>query len=134
VDEWAVLIKPIPGRLVFVNTTAGSSSFLRKLAARNRVVVTATSATAQRYTTVFPEFFIEAFEDSGADADRDGRVSIWEAFEYASAGVKTWFRDQGQPATERALIDDTGVGAGREASDPGAGDGLARRTYLGPDS
>jgi hypothetical protein len=127
-------VKPIAARLVFVNTTAGSSSFLRKVAGRNRVVVTATNATAQRYTTVFPEFFVAAFEGAGGDADGDGRVSMWEAFEYASAGVRTWFRDQGQPATERALIDDTGVGAGREAGDAGADDGLARRTYLEPDS
>jgi hypothetical protein len=133
IDEWAALVKPIAGRVVFVNTTAGSSSFLRKLAGPNRVIITATNATAQRYTTVFPEFFVEAFAGPRADMDGDGRVSIWEAFEFASASVRTWFRDQGQPATERALIDDTGTGAGREASDPGSG-GLARTTYLEPDS
>jgi hypothetical protein len=131
--EWASALTPVAGRLVFVNLAAGSSPFLRKLAGRNRVVVTATNATAQRFTPVFPEFFIEAFEGVVADVDRNGRVSIGEAFEYASAGVRSWFRDLGQPATERALIDDTGAGAGREAGDPGTPDGLARSTYLEPD-
>lgn len=133
-NEWASALNSVTGRLVFVNAAAGSSPFLRKLAGRNRIVLTATNATAQRFATVFPEFFIEAFEGVVADVDRNGRVSIWEAFEYASAGVRSWFRDLGQPATERALLDDTGAGAGREAADPGTPDGLARRTYLEPDS
>jgi hypothetical protein len=131
-DEWAAALKAVASRLVFVNAAAGSSPFLRKLAGRNRVIVTATNATAQRFTTVFPEFFIEAFEGTVADVDRNGRVSIWEAFEYASAGVRSWFRDLGQPATERALIDDAGAGAGREADNPGTLNGLARTTYLDP--
>src|SRR6202035_3144637 len=49
--EWAELLKPIPGRLVFVNTTAASFPFLRKLAGRNRVVLTATDAAAQQFET-----------------------------------------------------------------------------------
>src|SRR2546423_8486487 len=34
--EWADLIRPIPGRVVFVNTTAASFPFLRKMAGRGR--------------------------------------------------------------------------------------------------
>jgi hypothetical protein len=130
VDEWASLVKPIAGRVVFVNGTAGSAPFLRKLAGRDRIVVTATDTVAQRYATVFPEFFVRAFDDTAADADKNARVSIWEAFEYASARVKDWFGEQGRPATERALLDDTGDGVGREAGELGADGALARETYL----
>jgi hypothetical protein len=132
--EWADLLKPIPGRLVFVNTTSASFPFLRKLAARGRVVMTATDSSAQQFETVFPEFFLKAFEDGGGDLDKSGRVSFWEAFTYASAGVREWFEQKGQLPTERPLLDDTGAGVGREAQNPGVDGAVARVTYLAPDA
>src|SRR5262249_38081597 len=85
-DGWAVLMKSIPGRVTFVDTTSGSFPFLRKLAAPGRVVITATDSAAQEFETVFPEYFVKAFSDPAADLDRNGKVSMWEAFTYASAG------------------------------------------------
>ena len=131
--EWSELLRPLPGRLVFVNTTAASYPFLRKLAARGHVVLTATDTAAQQFETVFPEFFIKAFEDQAADLDRNNRVSMWEAFTYASAGVRQWFEQKGQLPTERPLLDDTGAGVGREAQNPGTDGAIARVTYLEPD-
>jgi hypothetical protein len=132
--EWADLLKPIPGRLVFVNTTGASFPFLRKLAGRGRVVLTATDAAAQQFETVFPEYFVKAFDDPAADLDKNNRVSIWEAFTYASAGVRQWFEQKGQLPTERPLLDDTGAGIGREAQNPGTDGAVARVTYLEPDA
>jgi hypothetical protein len=132
--EWADLLKPIPARLVFINTTSASFPFLRKLAARGRVVMTATDSSAQQFETVFPEFFLKAFEDGGADLDKSGRVSFWEAFTFASAGVRGWFEQKGQLPTERPLLDDTGAGIGREAQNPGVDGAVARVTYLAPDA
>ena len=40
--EWSQLLKPVPGRLVFIDTTAASYPFMHRLAAPGRVVVTAT--------------------------------------------------------------------------------------------
>ena len=65
-------------------------------------------------------------------------MSIWEAFQSASAGVKGWFEDQGRLATERPILDDNGDGLGREAVEDGPGLGqskgpdgaLARVTFL----
>lgn len=132
--EWSELLKPIPGRLVFVNTSSASFPFLRKLAGRGRVVLTSTDSSAQQFETVFPQFFVEAFAESAADVDKNGRVSIWEAFNYASAGVKQYFDQKGQLPTERPLIDDTGAGIGREALTPGTDGAVARITYLDPDA
>lgn len=131
--EWAGLLKPIPGRLVFVDTTGASFPFLRALAGRGRVVLTATDASAQRFETIFPEYFLKAFDDEHADADRNGRVSIWEAFSYASSEVGQWFQQKGQLPTERPLLDDTGAGVGREAQNPGTDGAAARVTYLQPE-
>jgi len=132
--EWSDLLKPLHGRIVFVNTSSASVPFLHKLAARGRVVLTATDSSAQQFETVFPEFFVGAFADPAADADKNGRVSVWEAFTYASAGVKQYFDQKGQLPTERPLLDDTGAGIGREAETPGTDGAIARVTYLQPDA
>jgi hypothetical protein len=132
-SEWSDLIKPIAGRLVFVDTSGASFPFMQKLAGRGRVVLTATDSAAQQFETVFPEFFIKAFDDPAADLDKNGRVSLWEAFSYASAGVRQWFDQHGQLPTERPLLDDDGDGVGREAQNPGADGALARAVYLDPD-
>ena len=131
-DEWVDLVNPIAGRLVFINTTSGSFPFLRKLSARGRIVLTATDADAQQFETIFPEFFTKAFDEPGADLDKNNRVSIWEAFTYASARVHDWFDVLGQLATERPLLDDTGDGVGGEADNAGRDGALAQLTYLAP--
>ena len=128
--EWSELLRPIAGRLVFVDTTAGSFPFLRKIAGRGRVVLTATDSAAQEFETVFPELFVQAFADPAADIDKDGRVSVLEAFGYASAGVGHWYEQRGQLPTERALLDDNGDGIGREFDQPGPDGAVARATYL----
>ena len=132
-SEWSELLKPIPGRLVFVDTTGGSFPFLHKIAGRGRVVLTATDSAAQQFETVFPEYFVRAFDDDAADTDKSGRVSMWEAFQYASAAVRQWFEQKGELPTERPLLDDTGAGVGREADAPGVDGALARITYLEPE-
>ena len=133
-SEWSDLLRPLPGRLIFVNTTGASFPFLRKLAGKGRIVLTATDAAAQQFETVFPEFLVKAFDDPAADLDRNNRVSMWEAFTYASAGVRQWFEQKGQLPTERPLLDDTGAGIGREAQNPGTDGAIARITYLEPDA
>lgn len=133
-SEWSQLLKPVPGRLVFIDTTGGSFPFLRRLSAPGRVVVTATDTAVQQFDTIFPEFIVKAFDDPAADTDKNGRVSIWEAFSYAGAGVTQWFERNGQLPTERPLLDDNGDGVGREAQNPGPDGALARAIYLAPES
>lgn len=131
--EWAALVEPLPGRLIFVNTSAASAPFLASLAKGGRIVITATESPVQRYATVFPEFLIRAFVGAAGDFDRNGRVSVWEAFVYASAGVRRWYQERGRLATERALLDDTGDGFGIEAGEmeDGPRAGLSAAAYVG---
>jgi len=129
-DEWNALLVPIPGRLVFVDATSASFPFIKALAAPGRVIVTATRSVSERFHTVFAEGFIRAFSTDAADADKDGRVSIWEAFEYASRQVADHYQQEGHLATEHALIDDTGKGTGRDATAGGQNGSLAGLTYL----
>jgi hypothetical protein len=132
--EWAALVKPLAGHLVFVDTTGASFPFMRKLSAPGRIVVTATDSAAQQFETVFPEYFVKALADPAADTDKNGRVSVWEAFAYASAGVRQSFQQRGQLPTERALLDDTGNGLGRESQSPGQAGSLAGSVYFAPEA
>ncbi len=132
--EWDRWLGALPGRLVFVNTSSTSFPFLRRLSAPGRTIVTATESAVQRYDTVFPQFFIDSLTDAAADEDKDGRVSVLEAFEFASFGVRQWYRQRGRLATERALIDDNGDGRGREAGQPGPDGPAAARLHVGAGS
>jgi hypothetical protein len=131
--EWADLLRPIAGRLVFINTASGSFPFLERISGRGRIVVTANDSAAQQFETVFPGFFVKAFEDAAADLDKSGKVSVLEAFTFASAAVRRWFEERGQLATERALLDDNGDGIGRDADGTGADGLVAQVTYVQPD-
>jgi hypothetical protein len=128
--EWASLLDVVPGRVILVNSTAASFPFLERLAGPRRIVVTATDSAAQRFDTVFPGYFIAAFSDESADLDKNGRISIWEAFASASAAVRRHFQQRGQLSTERALLDDNGDGIGNEAAKPGDDGSQASRVYL----
>jgi len=128
--EWKAALDGIAGRFVIVNTTESSFPFLEQLSSRGRVIITATDSAAQRFATVFPEYFIRSLVDGSSDFDKNGRVSILEAFNAASAGVKQHYEQRGQLSTERPLIDDDGDGTGREAGAPGADGTLAGTVYL----
>jgi len=128
--EWSELLRAVPGRLVFVNTASASFPFLERLAAPRRIVVTATDSPAQRFDTVFPEYFIRSLSDTAADIDKNGRISVWEAFAAASASVGRHYQQRGQLSTERALLDDNGDGVGNEPATPADDGSYASRTYL----
>jgi hypothetical protein len=133
-DEWASLLAPIAGHLIFVDTTAGSAPFLHTLARPGRIVLTANDTAAQQFETVFPEYLVQAFQDPAADANKDGRVSVWEAFVFASDGVRTHFEAAAQLPSERPVLDDNGDGIGREAAGEGRDGDLARATFLAPET
>jgi hypothetical protein len=119
--EWKTALDGNPARLVFVNTTSSSFPFVQALAGKNRVVIAATDSAAQKYATVFPQYFVEALADQAkADNDKNGRLSVWEAFTYAGQAVKQTFDQKGTLVTERSVIDDGTNGV------------LAKTTYLDP--
>ena len=128
--DWSSLLKPIAGRVVMVDSTASSFPFIEHLSGPRRIVITATDSAAQRFDTVFPEFFIRALTDAAADIDKNGRVSVWEAFTAASMGVRRYYTQRGQLATERALLDDDGDGVGREAGGDGKDGSASSRLYF----
>lgn len=119
--EWKAALDGNPARLVFVNTTSSSFQFVPALAGKNRIIIAATDSAAQKYATMFPQYFIEALDQvANADNDKNGRLSVWEAFTYAGQAVKQAFDKAGTLVTERSIIDDGSNGV------------LAKTTFLDP--
>jgi Peptidase C13 family len=110
-EDYARLVAKLPAqRLVFVDTTSSSGAFLQPLAGPGRTIVTATKTGGERNETEFPQYFVEAFTVEAADKNRDGRVSVMEAFEYARARVAQSYQQRGLILTEHAALDDGSEG------------------------
>ena len=133
-SDWSTLLNGITGRLVVVNTTEASFPFLERLSGPNRIVITATDSAAQKYATVFPDYFAKALQAASTDIDKNGRTSIFEVFSATSLAVKQHYEQRGQLTTERAVFDDNGDGVGRESEAPGPDGSMARVLYLDAES
>ena len=133
-SDWSTLLNGITSRLVVVNTTEASFPFLERLSGPNRIVITATDSAAQKYATVFPDYFAKAMQAASTDLDKNGRTSIFEVFAATSLAVKQHYEQRGQLTTERAVFDDNGDGVGRESEAPGPDGSMARVLYLDAES
>jgi hypothetical protein len=98
-------------QVVFVNAASASGDFVPVLAAPGRVVVTATKSALQRNETVFATHFVKGLTSDEADADKDGRVSVLEAFRYATREVERAYSSTNRLQTEHARISDSTLAA-----------------------
>ncbi|MFN0111863.1 MAG: hypothetical protein ACKVZH_23640 [Blastocatellia bacterium] len=134
VSNYAMMLNALPAKsLVIVNMASGSGEFVKPLSGEGRIIVTATRSGMELNATKFPEHFIGALGNTEADADKNGRISVFEAFEYASKMTESGFKQKGVLATEHSLLDDNGDGKGFEktAEKPETGDGaFAKLVYF----
>ena len=118
-DELAAAIYSIPARsFVVVNTTNCSGGSAAALSRPGRIVVTATRTGQEKNRTYTGRFFVEALKDSSADVDRNGRISVQEAFNYALQKVEEYYSSEGLIQTEHPVLTDGSDGL------------LARTAYL----
>jgi hypothetical protein len=131
-EDLAEMFYSIPaGRFVIVNTTPCSGASISAFGGKGRIVIAATKSGMEKNRTHFGPFFVEALLDNNADADKNGRVSFLEAFEYASRKVKEYYLKEGSLQTENPVLDDNGDGQAHTAPGPENGDGvIARTTFL----
>jgi 2-hydroxychromene-2-carboxylate isomerase len=107
--DFAKLLAPFGNRRVaFVNLTSASGDMLPVLSGPSRVVMTATKSAFERNESQFARFFVDALARDGADSDKDGRVSLLEAFRYAESETKRFYETDGKLATEHAQLADEG--------------------------
>jgi hypothetical protein len=107
--DFEPLLKKIRSRhVVFVNTASASGPFIEALAGPGRTIVTATRTGAERFATLFGGYFVDALAGVDADADKNRRVSVLEAFVHAKREVETAYKREGIMSTEHALLNDSG--------------------------
>ena len=108
--EYGQLISTLPaGRTVIVNGTSASGGSVETLAGKNRVIITATKSGREANDTVFYEYFLKGLEEASADEDKDKKVSVWEAFKYATEAVERFYKEQGRMATEHPQLSSNGA-------------------------
>lgn len=119
--DFARLLAPATApTIAFVQTGSASAEFTEALAGPRRIVITATKTAREQNETLFPGPMVRAMTTDVADADKDGRVSLLEAFTYAAHEVEQVFDKGGLLPTEHAMLED------------GADGGLARSFVLAP--
>lgn len=118
------------GTVAVVNTASASGPFLEALAAPGRIVITATRSGRERNATEFGRFFAEALAGDGADTNRDGMVSILEAFVFAAREVERAYEERNLLLTEHAQLDDDGDGRGSGEPAATEGEGALARAFV----
>ncbi|HEY4304286.1 MAG TPA: hypothetical protein VGM82_07465 [Gemmatimonadaceae bacterium] len=130
--DFAQLLARFPTQKVaFVNLTSASGDMLPIMSGPNRVVITATKSSFERNESQFAKFFVDALSKDVADVDKDGRVSLLEAFRYANVETKRVYENDTKLQTEHAQFDDMGMKLGVAEPDGREKQGLlARRFFL----
>ena len=93
--------------VVLVNAASASGGFADALAGAGRVVVTATRTGLERNETMFGGAFVEAFTGDDADVDRDGILSLLEAYQHAQRDVVRRYESDNRLLTEHSRLSDT---------------------------
>jgi hypothetical protein len=107
--DFDLLLKKLPSRHVaFVNTASASGPFLAELSGPGRTIITATRTGAERFATLFGGHFIDALFSDAADADKNKRISLLEAFNSAKLETTRSYEREGIMLTEHPLLDDSG--------------------------
>jgi hypothetical protein len=131
--DFDALLRKLPTKqVVLVNTASSSGPFIEALSGPGRTVITATRNGAEQYATLFGGYFVDALTSDDADADKNKRVSMLEAFTYAKGEVAKAYEREGLLSTEHALLDDNGDKEGSPEPAVNAADGkLASSLSLG---
>lgn len=118
--------------LALVHTGSASGGFVPPLSGPNRILITATRSGRESNATEFGQFFADALAGAGSDLDHDNRISLLEAFTYATQEVARHYEEGNEMQSEHAVLDDDGDGQGSpEASLDGPDGRLAATFTLG---
>lgn len=90
---------PAQSQLI-VNMTSSSGAVLESWAGDGREVITATRSGAERNATRFSEHWAKALSADDADLNKNGSISVQEAFDYTARLVADSYESEGTLATE----------------------------------
>ncbi len=97
--------------VVVVVAASGSGDFVEQLRSPGRVVITATRSAFERNESVFGFHFVRGIASGEADADKDGRLTVMESFEYATREVSRVYEGEQKLLTEHAVVSDSALAA-----------------------
>ena len=121
--EIAAMCDRVPSRRqLIVDTTSASGGAMQALEKPGRAVIAATKSGTEKNATVFARYWVEAFEDPSADADKSDSVSAMEAFLYATEKTAAFYNTEKRLAAEHAVFND--VGHGEPVREAGNGQGM----------
>lgn len=128
--ELGELLDALPtSRVALVNTSSASGPYVEALSAPGRTVITATASGNERNVTQFGGYFVEAWSGDTADLDKNGVVSLLEAFQYARVETARFYEEQNLLLTEHALLDDDGDAEGAREPSIDTSDGAVAAAF-----
>lgn len=104
-ETFAELLAAIPaGRQLVVNTTSASGAVLESWAGNGRILITATRSGGERIATRFGEHWTAALSSDEADVNKNGAITVQEAFDFAARKVSDSYEGAGTLATEHPQL------------------------------
>jgi hypothetical protein len=93
--------------VAMVIAASASGGFVDRLARPGRLVITATKSGTERNESRFGHWLAEAFTKGAADTDKDGAMSLLEAFTFAATEVRREYESTNRLLTEHARVSDS---------------------------
>lgn len=110
--ELGELLAAVPARTqLIVNATSASGAVLESWAADGRSIITATRSGAERNATRFGEHWAAALSSEEADLNKNGLISVQEAFDFAERMTADSYEEEGTLATEHPQLAGEGAAA-----------------------
>jgi len=104
-DTLGFLLGEVPAaRQLVVNGTSASGAVLESWAKEGRTLITANKSGGERNATRFGTHWTAALSSDEADANKNGAITVQEAFDYTARMVTDSFEDEGTLATEHPQL------------------------------
>ena len=135
--EYVTRINSIPAeRQILIFGFPYSGKLVPQLSRPGRIILTSSSPNeGYSLQAGFGDVFVDAFSDGANDTDRNGDISLLEAFLSLQAHTKNFYEQNSNVQTEHPHLDDNGdrnatrnLTVGEEETDDGT---LAKETFLG---
>ncbi len=107
-EELAAWLSACKRPLALISGFSASAPFINRLSGKNRVILSATKSGYEVNYSRFGGYVSDAIGSLEADLDKDGQVSLLEAFLKGARDTEEFYSLEGRLASEHALLDDTG--------------------------
>ena len=95
--------------VALVLAASASGGFVEKVSSPTRLVITATKSGTERNESRFGHWLAQAFSGGAADTDKDGGLSLLEAFTYTTTEVRREYESTNRLLTEHARVSDSSL-------------------------